>query len=492
MRERLLPALALVAAAALSACAVGPDHRAPTPALDATFLGAGAARTDTAAPDAGIATFWKGFDDPVLTALVERALVANADARIAEARLREARALAYGADAARFPQVDAQAGVTRSLAPESQYPGTTVGQRTGTAYDAGFAATWELDFFGRNRRASESAQALVEASAAGVATVWTSISAETVLNYLELRGLEQRQRVAEESIANQRETLRLTTARLDGGRGTRLDTSRASNQLATTEATLPALQSAIERTAFRLATLTAQSPRAVLAQLAAGRTATLPALPVTDLAALPIGTPEQLLRRRPDLLGAERELAAATADIGVATADLFPRVTLSGLIGLSGLRLGDVGDVGSRRYAFGAGLSWPVLDFGRVRARIAATEARAEQALARYEQSVSIALEEAEGAFSRFTRSAQQGDRLDGAARDADDAARLARLRFDAGSSDLLVVLDAQRQALGARDALVQARVAQATALVGVYRSLGGGWPQGTPPAPVAPSAPVR
>lgn len=489
MRDRLRPGRALAAAAVLvllSACAVGPTHRAPTPALDAAFLSAGTTGPNAAAPDTGIAVFWQGFGDPVLTALVERALAANADARIAAARLREARALAFGAEAARLPQLDAQAGVTRGLVPESQLPGASVGQRTSTVYDAGFAATWELDFFGRNRRASESAAALAEAAGAGVATVWTSVSAEVVATYLELRGLEQRQRVAEDAIANQRETFRLTSARLDGGRGTRLDVARARNQLSVTEATLPALQAAIERAAYRLATLTAQSPRAVLAQLGAGTPAALPALPVTDLAALPVGTPAQLLRRRPDLLAAERELAAATADVGVATADLFPRVTLSGLIGLTGLRLDALGDRDERRYAVGAGLSWPVLDFGRVRARIAATEARAEQAMARYERSVSVALEETEGALSRFTRSAQQGDRLDAAARDADDAARLARLRFDAGSSDLLVVLDAQRQALGARDALVQARVAQATALVEVYRSLGGGWPNAEPPVAAA------
>jgi multidrug efflux system outer membrane protein len=199
---------------------------------------------------------------------------------------------------------------------------------------------------------------------------------------------------------------------------------------------------------------------------------------VTDLGALPIGTPEQLLRRRPDLIQAERRLAAATADIGVATADLFPRVSLTGLIGLAGLNVGSLGNGSSQQYAFGAGLTWPLLDFGRVRSRISASEARAEQALAGYEQSVAVALEETEGTLTQFTRDAQQRERLAAAAADAEDAFRLATLRFQAGSVDFLVVLDSQRQALITRDALVQAEVAQATGLVAVYRALGGGWPQ--------------
>ncbi|MDQ6629617.1 MAG: efflux transporter outer membrane subunit, partial [Pseudomonadota bacterium] len=376
-----------------------------------------------------------------------------------------------------LPEVSATAGASRALAPGYLQPGASSSQRTATVYDAEFTASWELDFFGRKRRASESAAAQVDASAAGVAAVGTSIVAEVARNYLELRGLQQRQQVADASIANQRETLRLTEARLEFGRGTRLDVARARSLLGSTEASLPALQAAIERSTYRLATLTAQAPRLVVQQLAAGPQA-LPALPVTDLGALPIGTPEQLLRRRPDLVQAERQLAAATANIGVATADLFPRLSLSGLIGLAGLQLGSLGDSGSRQYSFGAGLTWPLLDFGRVRSRIGASEARAEQALAGYEQSVAVALEETEGALSQFTRNAQQSERLDAATRDAEDAARLAALRFDAGSIDFLVLLDAQRQALASRDTLVQARVGQATALVAVYRALGGGWPQ--------------
>jgi multidrug efflux system outer membrane protein len=477
MRERTMnAAMALMLEALLTGCAVGPDYRAPALVVDPGFVHAGAASADARAPGDAIAAFWRGFDDATLTQLVERAIAVNGDVRIAQARLRESRALLLGARADGLPEIDLGGGVDRALVPERVLPGASRSERTSTVYDAGFVATWELDFFGRNRRARESASARVDAAAADVGAVWTSVAAEVARNYLELRGLQQRQRVAEESIANQRESLRLTEARLDAGRGTRLDVARARNLVGSTEATLPALQAAIERTAFRLATLTAQPPRAVLAQVAT-MPAALPSLPVTDLGALPIGTPEQLLRRRPDLVRAERQLAAATAEIGVATADLFPHVSLSGLIGLSGLRLGSLGESGTQQYAVGASLTWPLLDFGRVRSRIAASDARADQALAGYEQSVAQALEETEGALSQFTRTAQQAEHLAAAARDAEEASRLASLRFDAGSFDLLVVLDAQRQSLGARDALVQARVGQATALVAVYRALGGGWP---------------
>ena len=394
--------------------------------------------------------------------------------RIAQARLQEARATLQGAQAERLPNIGAVADVNRSMAPEVQFPGTSRSQRTGTVYDAGFTANWELDFFGRNRRASESAAAQVEASEAGVSAAHTAVAAEVARNYLELRGLQQRHEVARQSLVNQRDALRLTEARLEYGRGTRLDVSRARSLLDSTEATLPALQAAIDRTAYRIATLTALPLRDVAARLATPQL--LPALPVTDLATLPLGTPEQLLRRRPDLIAAERQLAASTAAIGVATADLFPRISLTGLLGLASGRLADLGRGSAQQYSLGAGLTWPLLDFGRVRSRIGASEARAQQSLATYEQTVLTALEETEGALSQFTRSAQQTERLASAARNAEDATRLARVRFDAGAVDFLVVLDAERQVLTSRDALVQSQVGQATALVGVYRALGGGW----------------
>ena len=451
-------AIAAAVLSALAGCAVGPDYRAPALAVDAGFVNAGSASVNAQTPSTDIATFWRGFGDVALSELVERGLAANADVRIAQARLQEARATLSGARAELLPEVGVAGDASRSLAPEYLFPGTTRSQRTGNAFDANFTASWELDFFGRNRRASESAAALVDASQAGVHAAQMVVAAE----------------VARQSLDNQQATLKLTSVRLDAGRGTQLDVVRARSLFDSTEASLPALQAAMDRDAYRLATLTAQSPRAVAAALAAPQP--LPNLPVTDLGALPIGTPEMLLRRRPDLIAAERQLAAATANIGVATADLFPRVSLTGLLGFASDRVSQLGRSDSQQYSLGAGLTWPLLDFGRVRSRIAQNEARAGQALASYEQTVATALEETEGALSQFTRAAQQAERLGSSTRNADEATRLSRLRFNAGSVDLLIVLDAERQALTARDALVQAQVAQATALVSVYRSLGGGW----------------
>jgi len=476
MRKPAAALLPLLAALLAGCAAVGPDYKPPAPptVLDAAFINAGASGVNSQAPSADIASFWRGFGDPALTALVERSLAVNGDVRIAQARLQEARATLQGARAEQLPEIDATADVARALSPAYSFPGLSRSERTATVYDAGFTASWELDFFGRTRRLSESAAARVEASEAGLHAAHTAVAAEVARNYLGLRALQRRYQVASDSIVNQRDSLQLTSARLDVGRGTQLDVSRASSQLASTEAVLPALQASIDQTAYRLATLTAQSPRAVADALAAPQP--LPSLPVTDLGAMPLGTPEQLLRRRPDLIIAERQLAAATSDIGVATADLFPRISLSGLIGFSSTNLSQLTERDSQQYSLGAALTWPLLDFGRVRSRISASEARAQQALATYEQTVSTALEETEGALTQFTRSAQQSNRLADAARYAEEAQQLARVRFDAGAADFLTVLDAERQTLSARDALVQSQLSQATALVSVYRALGGGW----------------
>ena len=478
--RRVRLGLPLAAALLAGGCAVGPDYREPKPALDASFVNAPAAAANPSSAD--IATFWRGFGDAELTALIDRAIAVNGDVRIAQARLQESRANLQGARAELLPNIGVAADAGRTLTPEYLLPGASRSQRTTSFYDAGFTASWELDFFGRNRRASESAAAQLDASQAGVHAAQTVVAAEVARNYLELRGLQLRLAVARDSIVNQRESLRLTSARLDAGRGTQLDVARAQTQLAGTEAILPTLQSAVDRSSYRIATLVAEPLREVAARLATPRL--LPTLPVTDLSALPLGTPEQLLRRRPDLVQSERQLAAATAEIGVATADLFPRVNLVGLIGFATNQLSGFGAATSQQYSLAAGLTWPLLDFGRVRSRISASEARALQSLASYEQTVATALEETESALSQFSHSAEQTDKLAIAAASAEQAARLSKLRFDAGAVDFLIVLDAERQSLIARDALVLAQVGQATALVSVYRALGGGWSEA--PAAVA------
>ncbi|MCM3562325.1 MAG: efflux transporter outer membrane subunit [Hydrogenophaga sp.] len=472
----LKASLSTIALAVLLAgcAAVGPDHQTPAVALDERFINAGASGVNAQAPGEDIARFWRGFNDAKLDALIERALAANTDVRLAQARLQEARALQGEADAASRPGVGIDASAQRSVTPLSQQPNASRSERTGNTFDAGFIAAWEIDLFGGIRRSREAAAAQVSASEAGLHAAHTAVAAEVARYYLELRGLQERLRVTEASLVNQRESLRITEARFDAGRANQLDVAGARALVASTEAVLPALQTQLDVTAYRLATLTAQAPRAVLADLALPQP--LPTLPVTDLATLPVGTPQQWLQRRPDVRAAERRLAAATAGIGIARSELYPRVSLSGLLGFNAPRLGDLFTSDAARYSLGVGLAWTPFDFGAIRSRIAASEARAQQGLVQFEQTVALALEETEGAFSGFNRNAQRAQSLDAAARHADEAAQLARARFDGGVTDFQAVLLAEREALGIREQLVQARVAQAGALVAVYRAIGGGW----------------
>ncbi|HSI58987.1 MAG TPA: TolC family protein, partial [Ideonella sp.] len=387
-------------------------------------------------------------------------------------------------DAAARPGLGLDGGVTRSVTPITQQPGVSRSDRTGTTFDTSFIANWELDLFGRYRRGSEAAAALTDASQAGLHAAHTSVAAEVARNYLELRGLQQRLRIAEAALVNQRDAMRITQARYDVGRGTQLDLVRALSLVTSTEAVLPTLQNGVERTVFRLATLVARPPRVMLAELSAP--APLPGLPVTDLSRLPLGTPEQWLQRRPDLIAAERQLAAATASIGVARTELFPRLSLSGLLGLNAATFSNLRKSESLIYSLGVGITWTPFDLGAIRSRISASEARGQQSLVNYEQSVALAIEETEGAFSSYTRNAQRAERQAAAAGHALEAARLARLRFGAGVADFQVVLDAEREALSSEDLLMQAQTATGTALVGVYRALGGGWGAATMPVQAA------
>lgn len=458
-----------------SGCAlVGRDYQVPPPKLDAGFIAAGTTKISGEPVTAEIATFWRGFNDAELTALIERALQANGDVRIAQARLQESRALRTEVDAATLPSIGVEANARRAISPPSSVFQSSRSQRTGANFDAGFVANWELDFFGVERRAKESAAAQVGASEASLGAVQTSISAEVARNYLEVRGLQLRFAVTQAALVNQRESLAIAQARVDAGRGTQLDLERALTLTASTEAALPSLLAAIDLGIYRLATLSAQAPAELRARLTPP--AALPGLPVTDLSALPLGTPQQWMARRPDVAAAERQLAAATAEIGVAEGELYPSISVSGLLGLASTKFGNLTDSQSRRYSVGAGISWTLLDFDRIRSRIAASEARTLQSLARYEQTLATALEETEGSFAQFSRNAQRRESLARAERSASEASRLARLRYEAGVTDFLAALDADRELLSARDALAQADTANATSLVAVYRALGGGW----------------
>jgi multidrug efflux system outer membrane protein len=405
----------------------------------------------------------------LLNELIDQALSANHDIRIAQSRLAQARAIRGESRLDLAPTITASGGYTdsRASARQSPIPGVV---RDQDYYDASFDASWELDLFGRVRRGIEARSAEVAAAIAGVENSQVSVTAEVARNYFELRGAQHQLDVATRNTANQRKSLELVTARLDAGRGTELDTSRARAQLSATLATIPDLEAAATRSILRLGVLTGNSPEKLLGQLSAARP--LPALPATQ----PIGTPEALLRRRPDIRIAEHELAAATANIGVAVGDLFPRISLVGSWGFDAIDSNDLGEASSESFAFGPSIRWAAFDLGRVRQRIKQREAAADGALARYEQTVLRALEETDASMTDYVKSLAKQQHLRESASASANAAMLARARFDNGAADFLTVLDAERTMLEAEDLLARTETQSATALLAMYKSLGGGF----------------
>ncbi len=450
----------------LAACAVGPDYERPEAPNADEFVTPSTLAVDSADVERD---FWKTFDDALLTELIEEALRANHDVRIAFSRLSEARALRGEARFDVAPTVTAAAGATDARTSIRQNPFPNV-DRDQDYYEAGFDAFWELDFFGRVRRGLQAQSALVGAAEAELYATQVTVTAEVARNYFELRGAQQRLEVAQRNATNQEESLRITRARLDGGRGTQLDVSRAQSLLSATRATIPDLEAAVTYAMLRLGVLTGNSPEALMPRLAEARP--LPALPATHR----IGTPESLLRRRPDIQVAERQLAAATARIGVAVADLFPRISFVGRWGFDAASSADLGDASSEAFAFGPSIQWAAFDMGRVRQRIHQREAAAQGALARYEQRVLQALEETDASLTSYAQALAKQQHLRQSAASSAEAATIARARFESGVSDFLTVLDAERTMLEAEDRLAASETQTATALLSMYKALGGGF----------------
>jgi NodT family efflux transporter outer membrane factor (OMF) lipoprotein len=477
-----------IAAALLAACAVGPDYVRPTVATPEQFVRAETpvaanatvdptteASTPESSAPAADAEFWRSFNDPMLTRLVEDSLSANHDLRIALANYDRANALLRGSKFDYFPTVTATAEASDTRASADQAPGVSRADRDNESYSAGVAVGWELDLFGRVRRSVEVQRAGAEASAADLQALQVAIVGEVTRGYVELRGLQERLRVARENADNQRETLRLVDARFNAGRGTEFDTSRARAQLEATLARVPALEAQVAVTMHRIAVLTGRTPDALVAELEPQQP--LPALP----GRLDPGTPGDLLRNRPDVAAAEHRLHSATARIGVATADLFPRFTLGGLIGTQAIDSNALFERDSETRLVALGIDWSFLDVGRVRARIKAADADAEGELARYEQTVLLALEDTENALVRHARARVEDQHLERAALDSAKAAQLARVRYEAGAADLFEVLDAERTQLQAQDAFADGRTRSVNSAVALYKALAGGWPERMP-----------
>lgn len=457
----------LLSVALLSACAVGPDYKMPTTDAGPTFA-------NTVLPEfseQGVeAAWWKLFDDKGLSELVEQTVQHNRNLQAARANLREARALYLEAGLNLAPIVTSHANYTDQNRSAGALSNRAFAPRDLKLYNIGFDAFWEVDLFGRVRRNVEASGDEVDAQQADLRDLGVSLIAEVARNYFELRGLQNQLATAQKNAKNQAQTLEITRVRLANGRGTELDTSRATAQLDSTLAIIPPLDKALHQAMHRLSVLTGQLPGALTDKLS--QPASLPKIPKT----IHIGKPAELLRRRPDIRVAERALAAATARIGVATADLFPRVTFVGTIALEASSFSGIGAASSDTYSAGPRISWAALDLGRVYARIKAADARAEASLAEYEQTVLNALEETENALVNYNRERARRDLLTSAAKASERAHELAHLRFAEGVSDFLTVLDAESRLLQDQDRLAQSETATATALAALYKALGGGW----------------
>ncbi|MPZ16928.1 MAG: efflux transporter outer membrane subunit [Luteitalea sp.] len=408
--------------------------------------------------------WWGQFEDSVLDGLVTRALDANHDVRIASARVEQARAIFDDAALDRYPTVTAGASVDRR---EQAQPGFTDERIDSTTYQAGFDAFWEIDLFGRVRSEVRAAATTAESFALTLTDVRVRVVADVARAYFELRGLQYQMAVAERSLVNQRETLRLTQVRRDAGFGEEQDVASAAARVAAIEASVPPLRAGLVQREHRLAVLTGVRPGALRADLAPR--------PYPPLAkALSIGDPGELLRRRPDVRAAERSLAAAVAREGVAAADLYPRVTLTGFLGFIAGRGSLFGEADSRAWAVTPALSWAAFDLGSARARLRGAEAATGETLATFEQTVLLALEETENALVSYREEQQRLLRLGEQVRESTRAADIARVRYKEGVADFLSLLDAERTQLEAEDAVAQAEVGVYTSVVAVYKALGG------------------
>ena len=461
MVRRIAPELlATLVTAALAACAVGPDYRpVPPPPVTARNLDA-EHFTSAAAPD----SWWQQFHDPVLARLEQRALSDDLDIAMAIARVRGARAAFTQANLDFAPHVPIEAGYSRS---KEQEPGFTDDRIDIDSYTAGFDASWELDLFGHVRRSAQAAGAQLDMQQASLADTQVSIAAEVARNYFQLRGSLRQLAVAHDNIANQREALRLTQIRYDAGRVTELDVDSALSRLKATEATLPLLQAAEKRSGYRLAVLLGLKPGELDDELVA---AAIPAWTEP----LPIGDVSDLLRRRPDVRVAERNLATATARVGVATADLFPRVTVTGFVGFLTGDSAQLGLASSRAWAISPVVSWPALDFGTAHARLRAAKAESAGALAAYQKAVLGALEDFENSCVNYSRQIARLSSVVEQAEASRRAAQMAQIQYREGQINFLVLLDAQRTQLQAEDEVAQAETDVNTGAVAVYKALGG------------------
>ena len=472
-RSQLLLAGAALAVAFFQGCAVGPNYQQPKTAAPAQWsapMGGGETNIEPA-----IASWWNSFNDPQLDSLVERAVNSNHDLRIAGARVREARALYRIASSQLWPTVDAGGSYARQNQSKNQPVLGSLPMPSGipfenNVYQAGFDASWEIDVFGGNRRAVEAGKAEVAAAEFGRRNVLVTLLGEVARNYVELRGCQRRLEIATNNLKTQEEALALTQDRFKNGLTSDLDVQQAATLLANTRAVIPTLESGIQGYIHRLGVLLGQPPEALLAELSAP--AAIPSSPPE----VPVGLPSELLRRRPDVQQAERQLAASTARIGVATADLFPKFSLTGVAGFESTSASDWFAGGSKFWSLGPTVQWRIFDAGRIRANIRVQNARQEQALAAYEETVLMSFEDVENSLVAYAKEQIRRRSLEDAVNSSQDSLHLANQLYSNGLASFINVLDAERSLYQAEDALAVSDKAVTQNLISLYKALGGGW----------------
>jgi NodT family efflux transporter outer membrane factor (OMF) lipoprotein len=471
MPRRLLP---LVLVGALAGCTVGPNYTRPEVKAAPEWLEKGI-------PGPVDLQWWERFGDPQLTALVTRALASSPDLAEARARLAEARANREAVQGGRLPAVAARGSGTQNIVSENgQIPVAKIPAfpRSFSLFDLGFDATWELDFWGRRTRQVEGAAAREESALFAQRDVMLTLIAEVAHTYVDLRAAQAETAALEATAAADAELARLGGLRLRAGEVSQLDQDKAEAAARASAAAIPESKARAAAASYRIATLVGASPEDVAPSLLAPA----PLLPAPD--AILVGIRSELLTRRPDVGRAERELAAATADIGVAKADLFPRFSLLGSLGQQAQNPADLLSTRSTRLQIGPSFSWPIFSGGAIRAQIRAADARAQAAAARYEKAVLAALSDSEAAINRFLNTRDALAEAEGSLAREQAAFALAERRAHAGEDDRLALVRARQAAIVAQRRRDQAAAAKAQAAVALYKALGGGWADTGSPMP--------
>ena len=456
----------LLALALLAGCTVGPDYHRPQTKAAPDWV-------EPATPGPVDLAWWDRFGDPMLSGLVKRAIADSPDLAEAEARLAEARASRDAAAGGRLPTVEAKGSATENMLsqngqlPIGRIPGIA---RSFSLFDLGFDASWEIDFWGRHTRQVEAANARADAALFARRDVMLTLIAEVARTYVDLRAAQADGQAAEATAATDAELARLTRLRFGAGEASRLDLDRAEAAMRTSAASVPDTRARAAAAAYRIAALVGGPPEAVAPDLL--KPAPLPASPDVILA----GVRSELLERRPDVRRAERELAAATADVGVATADLFPRFSLFGGIGQQARNAGDLVSPDSFRLQVGPSVSWPIFNGGAIRAQIRGAHARADGAAAGYEKAVIGALGDSETAINRFLNARAAATESDAAFAREQAAFALAERRATSGEDDRLTLARARQSLLAAERRRDAAAAAKAQAAVALFKALGGGW----------------